>query len=71
MNEYEELRNGGWVGFAHVYLWRCDKDSKTENIADIEVYRKLVVLDSRLGTTATEQLFACLRYTLRFDILKV
>ena len=71
MNEYEELRKGGWVGFANVYLWRCNIESKTENIPDIEVYRKLVQLDSRLGTTATEQLFECLRYTLRLDILKV
>ena len=71
MNEYDLLRNENWVGFANVYMGRCDKDSKTENIADIEVYSKLVQLDSRLGTTATEQLFRFLWYTLRLDILKV
>ena len=71
MNEYDRLRNDNWVGFANVYLNRCNQESKTENIADTQVYSKLVELDSRLGTTATEQLFQCLPYTLRFDILKV
>ena len=71
MTEYKDLRNENWVGFAEFYLERCDKDSEIENIADTQVYSKLVELDSRLGTTATEQLFECLRFTLRFDILKV
>ena len=71
MNEYERLRKRNWVGFAEVYLDQCNKDSGIENKADIQVYRKLVQLDSRLGTTATEQLFRFLWYTLRLDILKV
>ena len=71
MNEYDGLRNRNWVGFAHIYLNRCNKDSEIENIADTQVYSKLVELDSRLGTTATEQLFECLWYTIRLDILKV
>ena len=71
MNEYDGLRNRNWVGFANVYLWRCDQESKTENIADIQVYNQLVKLDTRLGTTTSEQLFACLRYTTRSDIIKV
>ena len=71
MTEYDLLRKENWVGFANVYLWRCDKDSKTENIADIEVYRTLVELDSRLGTTCSEQLYKCLLYTTRSDIIKV
>ena len=71
MNEYEVIRKSRWVGFANVYLWRCDKESETENVIDIQVYRKLVQLDSRLGTTATEQLSRCLWYTIRLDILKV
>ena len=71
VNEYEKLRKGGWVGFAEVYLNQCNKDSEIEDIADTQVYSKLVELDSRIGTTATKQLFQCLRYTLRLDILKV
>ena len=71
MTEYKKLRENGWVGFAHVYLWRCDKESKSENIADVQLYEKLVELDTRLGTTASEQLFSCLRYSLRLDLIKV
>ena len=71
MTEYEELRENGKVGFAHTYLERCDKESKTENIADVQLYEKLVELDTRLGTTATEQLFGCVHNSLRLDLIKV
>ena len=71
MTEYEKLREIGFVGFAQVYLYRCDKESKTENIADVQLYTKLVELDTRLGTTASEQLYWCLKYSTRWDIIKV
>ena len=71
VNEYEELRKHRWVGFAEVYLNRCNEESKTENIADIQVYNQLVKLDTRLGTTCSEQLFKCLQRTTRVDIIKV
>ena len=71
MTEYEKLREKGWAGFAHVYIWRCDKESKSGNIADVQLYTKLVELDTRLGTTAGSQLFRCLCYTNRWDIIKV
>ena len=71
MTEYEKLREEGWVGFAEVYLQRCDKESKTENIADVQLYKKLVELDTRLGTTAGTRLFDCLFRTTRWDIIKV
>ena len=71
MNEYEELRKHGWVGFAEVYLSQYNIESKTENIPDIEVYNQLVKLDARLGTTSSEQLFKCLFHTTRLDIIKV
>ena len=71
MTEYGKLRETGWFGFANVYLWRCDKESKTENIADVQLYKKLVKLDTRLGTTAGTQLFACLSSTIRWEIIKV
>ena len=71
MNEYEVIRKHKWVGFAQVYLDRCNTESKTENIADIQVYTQLVKLDTRLGTTTSEQLFACLFHTTRLDIIKV
>ena len=71
VNEYESLRKKGYVGFAEVYLKRCDKESKSDDEIDKEIYTKLVKLDTRLGTTAGEQLFGCVFYTLNLDIIKV
>ena len=71
MNEYEELRKANAKGFAHAYLDKCDKELKSDNDIDIEVYNKLAQLDSKLGTTASEQLTCCLNLTTRSDIIKV
>ena len=71
MNEYERLRKTGWVGFAEVYLNQCNKESKSNDGIDKEVYSKLVELDTRLGTTATEQLFGCVALTRNLDVIKV
>ena len=49
----------------------CDKESKTDDKIDIQVYDKLVQLDSKLGTAASEQLCWCLQYTTRSDIIEV
>ena len=68
MNEYERLRKKNLFGFANVYLRRCNKESKSNDEIDKEVYYKLVELDTRLGTTTTEQLFGCLYHTLNLDI---
>ena len=70
MNEYEELRKNGWIGFAHRYL-KYDNKPKSDDDIDIQIYIELVELDSKLGTTASEQLLSCLEYTTRSDILKV
>ena len=71
MNEYESLRKKGLVGIAQFYLMRCIEESKTDDGIDIQVYTKLIELDSRLGTTASEQLNLCLQLTTRSDIIKV
>ena len=77
MNSYEELpnfkelRNRRFVGFAQQYLERCDKQSKSDHEIDIKAYSELVELDSKLGTSAAEQLFVCLYYRLRSDLIKV
>ena len=71
VNEYEDLRRNGFVGFAQEYLGRCEMKSNSEDEIDVKVYDKLVELDTKLGTTAAEQLFDCLVYTLRLDVIKV
>ena len=57
MSEYESVRRDGWTGFAQVYLKQCHEESKSNNQIDKEVYNKIVELDTRLGLTASEQLF--------------
>ena len=69
LNEYEELKKKRFVGFAAKYLNKVK--SKLHDEIDIQVYTKLVQLDSRLGTTASEQLRWCLEFTSRSDIIKV
>lgn len=53
-----------------VYLQQCANLNAVDKI-DIEVYTKLFELDSKLGTTASEQLRRCLQNTIRSDIIKV
>ena len=71
VNDYEELRKVGALGFAHVYLDRFHAKSKSDDEIDIAVYTKLVELDSKIGTTASEQLYGCLQCTTRSDIIEV
>ena len=71
MTEYEELKKGGAVGFADAYLDGCKAESKSDDEIDVQVYTKLVQLDSNLGTTAAEQLNRSLYYTTRSDIIQV
>ena len=68
MSEYENVRKNGYSGFAEIYLNRCDESN---NEIDMQVYRDLVKLDSRLGTTVTEQLYGSLFYSLNLDFIKV
>ena len=71
MNENEKVRKYGYAGFADVYLQRCNRKPESNEIIDIKVYKKLVELDTKLGTTASEQLYTCLYRTTRLDIIKV
>ena len=70
MNELDEnVRQNGFVGFAEVFLWRFYKESNSE--IDVNVYRKLVELDTKLGVTASEQLSKCLFRTSKLEIIEV
>ena len=71
MEQVNELvTRSDFVGFAHLYLGRFDKESRSDRDIDREIYTKLVQLDSRLGTRASDQLYKCLSHTTRSDIIK-
>ena len=70
-NKFQQIRTNGLIGYADVYLRHCNKDSVPNDEINIKVYTTLAELDAKLGTTASEQLFTCLLYTSRFDIIKV
>ena len=68
--EYDELRELGCVGYAHYYIHNCWNKSELKNKADVEIYKELLEIDSKLGTTQSEQLFDCVIYS-RMDLIKV
>ena len=57
--------------YASEYLDRCNKESKSNDNINKEIYTKLVELEKRLGKKASEQLYECLKNTTRSDIIKV
>ena len=70
MDEFDEVaKKEGSVRFAHLYLSHFETESDEQ--IEIDVYKKLVELDKKLGTTASEQLFACLTITTQLDIIEV
>ena len=76
VKEFKDLKNKlrgslDAVGFASLYLWRCNEESKFNDEISVHVYNNLINIDSRLGTTATEQLFFCVFYSLRYDLIEV
>ena len=70
VTEYEDFRKD-WVGFAELYLRRCNEESILSDEIDKEFYSRLVKLDTRLGKTASEQFYSCVVHTLNLDIIKV
>ena len=48
----------------------CEND-KMDSIIDIQAFKWLSELDTKLGTTASEQLYGCLLHTTRRDIITV
>ena len=57
--------------YASIYLERCNKESKSNDKINKEVYTKLVELEKRHGKKASRQLYQCLDNTTRSDIIKV
>ena len=59
------------AGFAPYYLTHCWDPSESRNNADVTFFKQLLEIDEQLGVTQTEQLFACVRETLRIDLIEV
>ena len=71
-NNFDVLReNHGFVGYANYYLGHCYDESEFVNKTDATIYEKLLEIDTKLGTTQTEQLFECVFYSVRMDLIKV
>ena len=83
--DFEEWKNDDWIvketytndfgnkngGYADYYLFRSWNKSKMINEADAKVYQRLVDIDTTLGTDLSLQLYFCLGWTTRWDIIKV
>ena len=59
------------VGYADYYLVRSWNDLKKINEADAKIYQRLNDIDIKLGTELSLQLWRCLSWTTRWDIIKV
>ena len=71
-NIFEMLRGElGYVGYASYYIHNCWDESELKNKADVTIYKQLLEIDSKLGTTQSEQLFLCVFNSLRMDLIKV
>ena len=68
---HDELRKDGYVGYAHYYLEKCWNKSELKNKADVKIYKQLLEIDAKLGTTQSEQLRWCVRYSPRKDLIEV
>ena len=70
-DEYDELKELGYVGYAHFYLENC-WNKWVQVRADVSIYNQLLEIDSKLGTTPSEQLFACVQTCVpRKDLIEV
>ena len=70
-NDYNAIRKNGGIGYTQNYLQECWDKSELKNKADVAVYKQLLEIDAKLGTTQSEQLFWCVFYSLRMDLIKV
>ena len=70
-NEFDVLQQKNYVGYADYYLQECWDESELINKADITFYKQLLEIDSKLGTTQSEQLFWCVFNSLRIDLIEV
>ena len=69
--KFDLLREKKFVGYAEYYLQGCYDETGLINKAEIKNYKELLEIDSKLGTTPSEQLFACVFHSVRMDLIKV
>ena len=76
--KFEKWKNYDWIkikygdfGYAGYYLIRSRNESTMINEANSTVYKRLVDIDTSLGTELSLQLWGCLSLTTRWDIIKV
>ena len=69
--DLDKVRELDYVGYANCYLRVCWDESELKNKADVTIYKQLLEIDSKLGTTQSEQLRWCLSYSPRKDLIKV
>ena len=54
-NNFDVLREKNFfVGYAHYYLQECWDASELKNKADVSIYKQLLEIDSKLGTTQSD-----------------
>ena len=70
-DDYDEIREYDYVGYAEYYLQECWNESELKNKADVTIYKQLLEIDAKLGTTQSEQLFWCVFNSLRMDLIQV
>ena len=70
-DDYDEIRYYGFVGYADYYLKQCWDEFELKNKAEVKIYKQLLAIDSKLGTTGSEQLLWCLSYSFRKDLIEV
>ena len=70
-DQYDILRGMGYGGYAHYYLNKCWNDFEWLNTADVTVYKQLLDIDTKLGTSQSCQLTMCVLNTYRLDLFKV
>ena len=71
LDDYDEIREYDYVGYAEYYLKQCWNKSELKNKADVTIYKQLLEIDAKLGTTQSEQLRVCLCYSPRKDLIEV
>ena len=70
-NWYDFLRENDMFGYGTYYLIICWDNFELLSKADLTIYKQLREIDAKLGTTQTEQLFECVLFSARFDLIKV